>query len=115
MVLDLARLNAVGRVARKCLLGIISLEGTRLLTEIAISNLCTRGLKIRARVTSVSPVLWNVRLMAHACKIVCKTLPHVLDGVDFAVLHPLVVLIPRIQPEGEPVRLHVTCDFVVEF
>ena len=54
-------------------------------------------------------------MVTETSEIVSKALPHVLDGVNLTVFDPLVVLVSWVQPEGEPVRIHVTANFVVEF
>ena len=103
MVLDLAGLDAMSGVTIESLLGVVTPKRTRLLTDIAISNLRTCCLKIRASMTLVLSVRGNVRLVTHASEVVCEAVPHVFDRVNLAVLHPLVVLVPRVQPEREPV------------
>lgn len=114
MVLDLTILDAADGTTRELLVGVVTLESALLLAKIAIGNLNTGLLKIRGRVALVFSIGWDVCLVAQASEVVSKAMPHVLDRVDLAVFHPLVVLVSWIQPEGEPVGTHVTRDLIVE-
>ena len=43
--------------------------------------------------------LGNMCLVAPAREIVSEALPHILNGVDLDVLHPVIVFVLRVEPE----------------
>lgn len=102
-MLDLAGSDARYGATGELLVGVVTMKCAVLLAEVAVVNLDSGILEVSCGVALVSPVARNMHLVTHAGEVVSKAFPHVLNRVNFDVLDPAVVLILRVQPEGEPV------------
>ena len=93
MVLDFAGSDARHGATGEFLVGVVAVKCAVLLAEVAVVYLDSGILEVSGCVALESPVARNVHLVTHASEVVSKALPHVLNGVDFDVLDPFVMLI----------------------